>query len=60
MKSICSINTKEKIIALSFDDGPVVDKTSIILDILKENHAEAAFHQHRARLGQEVRADIEP
>jgi peptidoglycan/xylan/chitin deacetylase (PgdA/CDA1 family) len=43
MKSVCSAKTDEKIIALSFDDGPVAEKTSVILDILKEHQAEAAF-----------------
>src|SRR5450631_3359810 len=43
MKSICSAKTTEKIIALSFDDGPVAEKTTAILDILKDYQAEAAF-----------------
>jgi peptidoglycan-N-acetylglucosamine deacetylase len=43
MKSICSVRTSEKIIALSFDDGPAGKKTARILDILKDNNAEAAF-----------------
>lgn len=43
MKSICSANTNHKTIALSFDDGPAAAKTVRILDILKENHVEAAF-----------------
>jgi peptidoglycan/xylan/chitin deacetylase (PgdA/CDA1 family) len=43
LKSICSANTREKIIALSFDDGPAETKTACILDILKENNVEAAF-----------------
>ena len=43
MKSICSVKTSEKIIALSFDDGPAGEKTIRILDILKDNHVEAAF-----------------
>ncbi len=43
MKSICSAKTKEKIISLSFDDGPAGTRTSRILDILKENNIEAAF-----------------
>ena len=42
MKSICSVKTKEKWIALSFDDGPVAS-TRYILDILKDHEAEAAF-----------------
>jgi len=42
LKSICSVKTNEKWIALSFDDGPA-EPTSHVLDILKENEAEAAF-----------------
>ena len=42
LKSICYVKTNEKWVALSFDDGPV-ESTRNILDILKENHAEAAF-----------------
>ena len=41
-KSICSVKTNEKWIALSFDDGPAAS-TRHILDVLKENKAEAAF-----------------
>jgi peptidoglycan-N-acetylglucosamine deacetylase len=43
MKSVCSIKTNEKIISLSFDDGPSGSGTTRILDILKENNVEAAF-----------------
>jgi peptidoglycan/xylan/chitin deacetylase (PgdA/CDA1 family) len=43
MKSICSVKTSEKIIALSFDDGPAGKKTARMLDILKDNNVEAAF-----------------
>jgi len=42
MKSICSIKTNEKWIALSFDDGPAASTRSV-LDILRNNEAEAAF-----------------
>jgi peptidoglycan-N-acetylglucosamine deacetylase len=42
LKSICSVKTNEKWIALSFDDGPA-GPTSHVLDILKENEVEAAF-----------------
>lgn len=42
LKSICSVKTTDKKIALSFDDGPAAS-TSRLLDILKENEAEAAF-----------------
>jgi peptidoglycan/xylan/chitin deacetylase (PgdA/CDA1 family) len=43
MKSICSVNISEKVIALSFDDGPAGKKTARILDILKDNNVEAVF-----------------
>ena len=43
LKSICSGATTEKNMAISFDDGPAGEKTDRILDILKENQAEAAF-----------------
>ena len=43
LKSICSVKTSEKYIALSFDDGPAGTKTARILDILKDNNTEAAF-----------------
>jgi peptidoglycan-N-acetylglucosamine deacetylase len=42
-KSICSLKTSEKYVALSFDDGPDIKNTSRILDILKENNTEAVF-----------------
>ena len=37
------MKTGEKVIALSFDDGPEGKKTARILDILKDNNVEAAF-----------------
>ena len=43
MKSICSAQTKEQVIALGFDDGPAGGNTNRILDVLKENNLEAAF-----------------
>jgi peptidoglycan/xylan/chitin deacetylase (PgdA/CDA1 family) len=42
LKSICSVKTSERWIALSFDDGPD-EYSSRLLDILKENQVEAAF-----------------
>jgi peptidoglycan/xylan/chitin deacetylase (PgdA/CDA1 family) len=44
IKSICSANTNQKEIALSFDDGPANDFTPAILDILSKNNIEAAFN----------------
>lgn len=43
MNSICSVRSNIKQISLSFDDGPAGEKTSRILDILKENNSQAAF-----------------
>ena len=43
LKSICSLATDKKIIALSFDDGPLENYTPAILNILKENRVQASF-----------------
>ena len=43
LKSICSAQTQEKCIAITFDDGPAGEKTERILDILKEHQVQAAF-----------------
>lgn len=37
------INTREKIVALTFDDGPDPEYTPQILDVLKKYHAKATF-----------------
>lgn len=41
-KMICSFKTKEKIIAITFDDGPTHVTTSV-LDVLKKYNVKAAF-----------------
>jgi peptidoglycan/xylan/chitin deacetylase (PgdA/CDA1 family) len=43
MKSVCSAKTTNKVLALTFDDGPDKEKTARILDILKEHNMPAAF-----------------
>ena len=43
MKVICSENTNQKVIALSFDDGPVPEYTPQVLQVLKEESVPAAF-----------------
>ena len=43
MKVICSANTNQKVIALSFDDGPVHAYTPQVLQVLKEEKVPAAF-----------------
>ncbi len=40
---ICSAHTTEKIIAISFDDGPVKNYTAQILSLLKQANIKAAF-----------------
>jgi len=40
---ICSAKTDKKVIALSFDDGPIAGNTVEILQTLKDNNTEAAF-----------------
>ncbi|MBO8159603.1 polysaccharide deacetylase family protein [Thermosyntropha sp.] len=40
---ITGIETNEKVIALTFDDGPDTENTSLILDILKKHDAKATF-----------------
>jgi len=42
LKAICSVETQDKIIALSFDDGPAA-QTEKILDVLEEFDAKATF-----------------
>src|SRR5262245_16592986 len=37
------INTREKIVALTFDDGPTPDATEEILSILNEERVKATF-----------------
>lgn len=43
LKSTCRIQTKEKIVFLSFDDGPSDQFTPVILETLKRNNIQAVF-----------------
>jgi peptidoglycan-N-acetylglucosamine deacetylase len=43
LPSIHSAKTHEKQVSITFDDGPDPEKTSAILDVLKEHHTETAF-----------------
>ena len=43
MKVLCAGNTNARQIAISFDDGPVKEYTSAILEVLKKNNVPAAF-----------------
>lgn len=43
LKAICRIKTSEKIVALTFDDGPHPTQTPKVLDVLKEKKIPATF-----------------
>lgn len=43
LQSFNGAQTREKCIALTFDDGPAGEKTTRVLDILLENNAQATF-----------------
>lgn len=43
IKSICKAETNEKIISLTFDDGPEIINTPILLDLLKSHQLKATF-----------------
>ncbi len=57
------LNTDEKVIALTFDDGPWPKTTEQILDILKENNIKATFFwvgqalKNHKEIGKKVAAD---
>ncbi|MFH0866740.1 MAG: polysaccharide deacetylase family protein [Bacteroidota bacterium] len=48
-KMVCSAKTDEKIIAITFDDGPT-QVTPLILDVLKEYNVHAAFFTVGSRI----------
>ncbi|NDV66996.1 polysaccharide deacetylase family protein [Bacteroides sp. 224] len=43
LKSVCRIPTNEKVVALTFDDGPHPYQTPKVLDVLKEYNIPATF-----------------
>jgi peptidoglycan/xylan/chitin deacetylase (PgdA/CDA1 family) len=43
INTINSIKTDEKIVALTFDDGPMLQRTENVLNILNKHNAKAAF-----------------
>ena len=43
IKTISSVNTNEKIVALTFDDGPMPQRTEKVLDVLTKFNAKATF-----------------
>ncbi len=43
IKTICEVNTSENLIALSFDDGPIQERTEKVLTVLKKFNVKATF-----------------
>jgi peptidoglycan/xylan/chitin deacetylase (PgdA/CDA1 family) len=43
MPVTCSVQTKQKVVALTFDDGPLQNFTPQVLDILQDHNVPAAF-----------------
>ena len=43
VKALCRIKTSEKVVYLTFDDGPDAEQTPQVLDVLKRNNATATF-----------------
>ncbi len=49
--ALCAARTNEKVIAITFDDGPLLKHTPEILDILQQEQASAAFFCIGNRIG---------
>ena len=43
VKALCRVETAEKVVYLTFDDGPDAEQTPQVLDVLKRNNAKATF-----------------
>ncbi len=43
VKALCCVETAEKVVYLTFDDGPDAEQTPQVLDVLKRNNAKAVF-----------------
>jgi peptidoglycan/xylan/chitin deacetylase (PgdA/CDA1 family) len=43
VKALCRVKTTEKVVYLTFDDGPNAEQTPQVLDVLKRNNATATF-----------------
>lgn len=43
LKAVCKKNTEEKVVALTFDDGPNERMTPLVLDVLKKHDIKATF-----------------
>lgn len=43
LKTFCKKNTSEKVVAITFDDGPHTEQTPKVLKVLKQNNVQACF-----------------
>ncbi len=43
VRALCRVKTTEKVVYLTFDDGPDAEQTPRVLDVLKRNNAKAVF-----------------
>ena len=43
VKALCRVKTAEKVVYLTFDDGPDAEQTPQVLEVLKRNNAKATF-----------------
>ncbi len=43
LKAICKLNTTEKAVALTYDDGPEIGTTPLVLDVLRKHRVKACF-----------------
>lgn len=43
VRALCRVKTQEKVVYLTFDDGPDAEQTPRVLDVLKRNNAKATF-----------------
>lgn len=43
VKALCRVKTAERVVYLTFDDGPDAEQTPQVLDVLKRNNAKAVF-----------------
>ena len=43
VRAFCNADTKDKVIALTYDDGPDPEHTAAVLDVLKAHQVKATF-----------------
>ena len=54
---ICSVDSREKVIALTFDDGPDEQVTPQVLDVLRKHKVQAVFFCVGSKIFEKSRID---